>query len=396
MMKRNHCDLLLRGARVIDPATGRDAVEDVAVSRGIIQAMGSELDMAADGELDMRGKVVTPGLVDLHCHVYPDAHWGLDPDTAGVHSGVTTVFDGGSAGLMTFNHFRNTYVTRARTDVYAFLHLHPTGEAILPEIWDREKLTLHPDSVVRVIEENRDLIKGIKVRGIGPWLVHQGLEGLEFARDICSRTGLPLMTHIGLDPGDAVPEADLDAFMRGFLGMLESGDIITHAFTGKRGRLFRDDGLYDEDVRSAIARGVVLDACVGRTNFSWDAVHTARAHGFSPDVISTDLTTFGMEAVSKNMGVVMSKFLAVGFSLQEVVAMATTAPARAMGLYPAKGALAVGGKADMSILDVFSGEYSFMDRNKGELLRGDKLIAPWGVYLNGELVKAKHTGQPTM
>ncbi|MDL2209378.1 amidohydrolase family protein [Desulfovibrio sp. OttesenSCG-928-O18] len=388
------CDVLIKGARVIDPAASVDATLDIALIAGKIAALAPSITAKAEEVFEANGKIAIPGIIDIHAHPYPFAHWGLDPDTVGVFSGVATVFDGGSSGVMTFNHFLENYIKKAVTDVYAFLHMHPAGEVTLPEIWDKDKVILHPEAIIDTVKRNRGRIVGIKDRAIGSLVRHRGPEAVTTALAICKECAVPLMVHIGLDPGDDLPEDELDAYMRCLLENMRPGDIITHAFTGKRGRIFREDGLYDDLIKKAVARGVILDACVGRTNISWDALRIARARGYAPQALGTDLTTFGMENAGKNMGVTMSKLMAAGLTFMEVVTLVTSAPASIMGM-PEKGTLAVDTCADITLLDVAKGRFEFLDRFGGEKITGDTLIAPFGVFKRGSFIKATVTGGPT-
>lgn len=389
-----YCDILVKGARVIDTVASVDAVMDIAVTGGVITAVAPGITAAATETIDAAGKIATPGLIDLHAHPYPEAHWGVSPDTAGVLSGVTTVFDAGSAGVMTFPHFLETHIKPALTDVFVFLHINPIGEVMLPEVWDREKILINPSAVAEMVMNNRQYIRGIKNRAIGSLIRHWGLEAVDMALDICERCAIPFMVHIGLDPDDDTPEDKVIPFMRGLLEKLRPGDIITHAFTGKRGRIFREDGLFDELIRKAVARGVILDACVGRTNISWESLRIAKERGFRPEALGTDLTSFGMESALKNMGVTMSKMVAAGFGLQEVITWVTAAPSAIMSM-PERGTLAPGTVADITLLDIQQGRYDFLDKAGGEMIRGDMLIAPWAVLKNGTFIKSRVTGGPT-
>lgn len=389
-----YCDILVKGARVIDSAASVDAVMDIAVTDGVITAVAPSITAAATETINATGKVATPGLIDLHAHPYPEAHWGVPPDTAGVLSGVTTVFDAGSAGVMTFPHFLETHIKPALTDIFAFLHMNPIGEVLLPEVWNREKIIVNPIAVAEMVMNNRQYIKGIKNRAIGPLIRHWGLEAVDTALDVCERCAVPFMIHIGLDPGDDTAEEDVTLFIRGLLEKLRSGDIITHAFTGKRGHIFREDGLFDELIRKAVAKGVILDACVGRTNISWESLRIAKARGFTPGALGTDMTSFGMESTLKNMGVTMSKMIAAGFELHEVITWVTAAPAAIMSM-PERGTLAPGTVADITLLDILPGRYDFLDKAGGEMICGDMLIAPWAALKSGTFIRSRVTGGPT-
>ncbi|MDR1828891.1 MAG: amidohydrolase family protein [Methylobacteriaceae bacterium] len=387
------CDVLIKNARIIDPSSGVDAVMDIAVTGDVITSVAADIDASAEDIFDASGRIAVPGIIDLHAHAYPEVHGGLEPDIIGVLSGVTTVFDGGSAGAVTFPYYLQHHLSKSKTDTYAFLHVNPAGQLTLPEIWDKSRITVNPQAAVETIKNNSRYIKGLKTRVIGPLIEHWGLEAVDMALDICNRCDVPFMVHIGLDPVDTTPDKDVEAFTLYLLERLRPGDIIAHAFTGKRGKLFREDGLFDDVVAKAVERGVVLDASVGRTNFLWESLRLARTRGFAPQVLSTDLTVFGMKDALNIMGLTLSKMVAFGYTLKEVLEWVTAAPARVMNM-PDKGKLTPGLCADISILDLVPGDYGFFDKFGGTSIRGDLFVAPYGAFRKGKFIKAEVTGLP--
>jgi dihydroorotase len=388
-------DLLLKNGRVIDAELGLDDVLDVAVADGKIAAVDKDIAGPCYDIIDCAGKLVIPGFVDAHQHCYPSTWISLNPDTGGIYNGVPTVVDAGSAGYMTFPDFHQRHITRSVTDVYALLHLHPLGFASEPECWDpKHAQKIQAYRIVETVEEYRERIIGLKSRAMEGFLIHKGLAGLDEQLRLCERCGLPLTLHIGDFFSDRLSDAEVDGFTRGALERLRPGDILAHAFTDKRGRLFREDGAFDDLIRKAVERGVLLDACVGQTNFSRASLKRALERGFKPCLISSDYGCVSIDGVNKNFGMNLSRFLTDGLSLNEVLAMTTINAARAMRLDDRKGSLDVGREADVSVLELNAGEYEFMDHGGGEKFSGRELLVPALVLRKGIAYHVIHKGCP--
>lgn len=387
-------DMVLAGGRVICPAGGIDKVTDVAVSGGKIAALGEGL---SGGErVDCSGKVVTPGLIDSHAHIYTSAHGAIATDEAGVYSGATTVVDGGSSGYMTWDDFRKQDLTGKATDAYAYLNHHPIGQAIMPEVWDKNRFRQRRERFVETVRENRDRIIGMKDRAVGPFIRGAGIRGAEEAKEICAELGIPYVVHIGIDNNDDMPDADLDAFTRDLLKLLGPGDIISHICTGKRGGVIRADGRYDDALRDARGRGVIFDCCCGMTNFSAEVFRMGRDRGLLPDVVTTDFTTGALVGPARNFGVVLSKFLALGAELGQVIGWVTDRAAASIGMADRKGSLAVGRRADITVSEILTGEFRFLDCIGGEVFAGQTLFAPKTAYVAGKAYAVTHSGGPTL
>ena len=363
-------DLLIRGGRVIDPSQNMDAVTDVAVTGGKISGIGPEI--APGGAamiIDAAGRIVTPGLIDLHTHVYDGfLNNGANPDVVGVNQGVTTVVDGGSAGHAIFAGFPRYVVPAARTDIYCFLHIGSFGLAVMPELWRQEEI--NPEATEAVIANHPDLIRGVKLRIVGKLIASEGIAVVKTAQKTAKRFGLPLMVHIG-DRNRWIPPL----LTRELLALLEKGDILSHFCTGQPGSLLGDDGRAAPELVAARERGVVLDVANGISNFSYAVARAMMAQGILPTTLSTDVTRTSVQGPAYGLTVTMSKFLELGLPLERMIAMTTLHPARAVGIDDRKGALKPGMDADISILEIQPGRWRLPDSHE-ELLDVTRLIRP--------------------
>ena len=375
-------DLILKGGDVIDPSCGPRARLDVAVSGGLVSEVAP--DIAPDGGarvIDVSGKLVTPGLIDLHTHVYEGVNQtAVNPDLAGVLSGVTTLVDAGSAGCYTFGGFPRYVVPNARTRIFCMVHISRTGLNYQPEISRREDIDL--EETVRVVQANKPLVQGIKLRAVGPAVPTLGLEMFDLAKRAARDGGVRLMVHIGDRFAGEGP-----TLTQRLLPLMDEGDIITHLFSGNPGRILDQRGQVLPEVLEAQERGVFLDTAHGRQNFSFDVARRALDQGVRPLSISTDLTIPGRLNTVHSMTEMLSRFLALGFSLEDTIRMATLNPARAIGMDDALGSLAPGRAADISVLEEATGDWLFHD-TEGDTLRGDKALSPVLTVKGGEVFAA--------
>jgi dihydroorotase len=363
-------DLLLKGGNVIDPSQDLRGGLDIAVENGKIAKVAANIPAAeARRVVDVPGKTVTPGLIDLHTHVFDGvAANGVHPDIAGVHAGVTTVVDAGSSGCATFSAFPRHILPKCETEVIPLLHICQTGLATNPDIIAESSIDL--ESTLRVAREHRGLIKGIKARMVSPALEIFGMEMPRLAKRAARESGVPLMVHIG----DTTKRYDPNV-IRELLPLLEPGDIVTHLFTANPGGVLDTNGKLVPEAKELADRGVWLDTAHGRMNFGFNVGRRVLDQGLTPHCISTDLTIPGRANTVHSMVEIMARFLGMGFTLEQVIAMSTVNPARAIGEANRLGSLAVGRQADISVLEVRDGRWVVYDTLR-DSMKIDKTVVP--------------------
>ena len=372
-------DLVIAGGTVIDPASGLHERRDVAIADGRIVAIVPRLPSAdAAAVIDASGAFVVPGLVDLHVHVYPGvADLSVEADQTCLGRGATTVVDAGSSGANTFPGFRRWVIEPSRGRILAYLNISLTGQ-IDPFLGELHDLRFaDPERAAAVALANPDLIVGFKVRVSEMLAGRNGLAGLDLALQAGKATNLPVMVHIGGTSFD----------IEEVLARLRPGDIVTHAYTGwQPGAIVSDAGRLVPGAREARERGVRFDVGHGAGSFTWPVAEAALADGFRPDTISSDLHRFNIATPVHDLATTLSKFLLLGLSLDEVIAMATTAPAAALG--PAGrslGTLAVGAEADVTVLRLEEGRYPLTD-SAGTVREARRRLVPIAVVRAGQPV----------
>ncbi len=363
-------DLVLKGGTVVDPSSGLDGILDVAVANGVIARVAAGIPAAeAARVVEVPGKIVTPGLIDLHAHVFEGvSRTGVNPDLGGVYAGVTTIVDAGSAGPATFGAFPRHIIPHCHTEIVPFLHICQTGLATLPDIIAESSVKL--DDTVRVATQYRGLICGIKARMVSPALEIMGMEMPRLAKRAAREASIKLMVHIGDTEKRYDPKV-----IHPLLALLEPGDILTHYFTPNPGGVLDGNGRLVPEAREAADRGVWFDTAHGRMNFSFDVGRRIIDQGLLPHCISTDLTVPGRLTTVHSMTEMMTRFLGLGFTLPQVVTMSTANPAKAIGADHRLGSLAVGRQADVSVLEMWEGDWVVYDI-LGAGLRVDRALAP--------------------
>jgi dihydroorotase len=348
-------DLLLRGGHVLDARQGLSAVRDVAIAGGRIAAVAPRIDPAeAAKTVDVAGLYVTPGLVDIHAHVYAGtgekgSYAGdnsVYPDGFTFRAGVTTVVDAGGAGFRNFADFEDRVIARAKTRVLAFLNI--VGHGMRGDAFEQVLADMDPAPAAETALQRKGLIVGIKTAH------YQGPEWapVEHAVEAGTRARIPVMVDFGASRPER-PLAELQT------RKLRPGDIYTHVYSGLRGEQDAAGGL-NPGLLEGRRRGVLFDVGHGGGSFSWGIAAPAVRNGFLPDSISTDLHVASMNAGMKDLLNVLSKFLALGVPLEEVVKRATSNPARIIGREDL-GHLGVGAPADVAVLRLEKGSFGFVD-----------------------------------
>ena len=369
-------DLVLRHGRVIDPSQELDRVTDVAFADGRVAAAGDRLDAGGADVRDVAGRIVTPGLIDLHTHVYwGGTSLGIDAEMFARKSAVTTCVDTGSAGPGNFAGFRKHVIERSQIRILPYLHVSFAGiygfsnRVMVGEGHDIRLLAAR--DCLEVVEANRDIIVGIKVRLGRTASGTAGIVPLDVAEQVADATGLPMMVHIDEPPPSY--EAVVDR--------LRPGDVLTHCFRPFPNSPVNGKGEVRQAVIEARRRGVLFDVGHGMGSFSWRTARAMLDHGFAPDTISSDVHALCIDGPAYDQVTTMSKFLALGMSVTDVVAASTVAAARTLNR-PDLGSLRPGSVGDASILSLDDGSFPLEDV-RGEIVTAERRLFARGVVVNG-------------
>jgi dihydroorotase len=356
-------DLVIKGGDVLDPSQGLRGRRDIGIRYGLVEALEPDIPAArALRLLDAGGKLVTPGLIDLHSHVYPyGSAIGIPADELVAHQCTTTCVSAGDAGANNFAAFRRHIAAQTRTRLYAFVHIANMGLTPFPvaELINIDYAQV--DACAKAVAENADIAIGVKVRMSENVIARNGIEPLRRAILACERagTGGRVMAHIG-----GVETAEL---MSQILDLLRPGDILTHAYSGApniAGAFTNivQNGRVLPAALAAKQRGVVVDVGHGGGSFDYTVAEVAIPQGCPPDTISSDIHVFsGNSPGVPYLTNVMSKFMGLGFTLEQVVAMATINPAKIINRMPKLGTLQVGAPGDVAIMELVEGPVSFLD-----------------------------------
>jgi dihydroorotase len=376
-MNRQLANFLLKGGRLIDRATGKDGAFDVRVKEGRVDAIAPGLEPDGATVIDVKDLVVTPGLIDVHLHLMKGlGAFGVDPDVFGVGSGVTTVVDAGSAGHTLLNVFRDYVTNNAKTRVFNYINLSTLGGvtgpgfSILadPRLIDEEK-------IAKAVEANRDIIVGIKIMATGGALGAQGLKPLERARKLGDELKIPLLIHIG----ESWSKGTEPVAVGDVLKYLRPGDVITHMFTAHPGGLLDTNGKLWPQVRAAKESGVLMDVGHGLHNLNFDVARNVLDQGLQPDGVSTDGHRGNREGPVYDLPTTMAKLMALGFSLNQVVEMATVNAARLLRRPNELGILKIGQPAEISVLRLEDREWTAVDSQKGTIPAKQALVPVYAI-----------------
>lgn len=397
-------DLILRGGRVIDPANAINDVLDVAITGNRIAAVGAGLHReSARDVIDVTGKLVTPGLIDTHAHIFQHVtgRFGLNPDICGVRSGVSTLVDQGGPSLMTLPAFRHYVADPSNSRVLCFLSTYLVGGLeghLYPQLYGPECVDV--DATIRVGLENRDIVRGVKahaeVGGKSRW----GMEVIRKARDIARGIGVPLYIHLGqLWPEKEKGIVDPDSVIEELIPIMAEGDILAHPFTRHPGGFISaKTGAVHPIVNVALERGVRVDVGHG-SHFSFDMARRVLDAGIVPDTLGADMHGYNThlgslsEADSADnpfFGKVrfclthaMTELLALGLPIETVVATTTSNAARMLSLEDELGALTEGRIADVAVLDLHTGHFTLTD-NCGVSVDTEHALMPAFSLRSGE------------
>jgi dihydroorotase len=388
-------DLLIKGGHLLDPGSGLNGVMDIGITAGKIAAVEANIDPAqATRTIQIKGqhRYVTPGLIDLHTHCTfgmqtPGVNWmAAPPELAGVHSGVTTVVDCGTTGAYNFGVVPTYIAGKTKTRTSFLLNIGSYGlltqplHNAKPEIIDPSYIDI--DSTIACVEAHRDLIKGIKLRLVGDAVETMGTQMVDMALEAARALNLPLMTHIGELMGQNAKAPELTKYL---ISKLQPYDIITHVCTAHSGGLLDENRKVIQAAREAQDAGIVMDPAAGRSNWNYEVCRIEAEQGFTPDTISTDLTLLGRSGSVYSLTEAMGRFMACGYTLEQVVRMVTAAPAKALKLENEIGAIKVGYEADLTILDAVTGKWRFVD-TAGAAFTGETAIVPVQTVKAGELI----------
>lgn len=355
-------DLLLKNGAALDPSEKLNGVQDIAIEKGVIARIGPGIPEAeARDVIDVKDCLVLPGLVDIHTHVLSGfTRLGADPDLVGVYAGVTAMADAGSAGANSWRGFAEHVLPKAETEVFVFLNIGADGMVSFPEVKTADDIDL--DKTIRIAAANRDWIKGIKIRLVDPMLSVMGEEACRLAVKAARESGTRVMVHIGDHRGQYPVE-----LVGKMLDMLAPGDILTHLWAGGHNTALDEHGRVRAEVREAAARGVWMDVGHGQGHVDFDVARKVLDQGVLPHSISTDISRPGRVRTVHSMLEMLARAMALGFSLEDAVTMATRNPARALGEEHRLGSLAVGRQADIAVVKMIEGDWLVRDTGDGTL-----------------------------
>ena len=370
-------DLVLRGGRVIDPSQGIDNTLDVAFADGRLAALGKDLDVGGCTRVrDVAGKIVTPGLIDLHTHVYwGGTSLGVDAATLSRNGAVATHVDTGSAGPGNFAGFRTHVIERSPVRIIPYLNISFAGiygfskRVMVGESGDQRLLA--PIDTAEIIRANRDVIAGIKVRVGRNASGTAGLVPLDIARQVADEVRMPMMVHID-EPPPMLPDV---------LARMRPGDILTHCFRAFPNAPITAEGRVLDAVLEARSHGVIFDIGHGMGSFAFSTARAMLAAGFAPDTISSDVHALCIDGPAYDLVTTLSKFLFLGMPLADVIARATSKAAAALQR-PDLGTLAIGGPGEASILDLSAGRFALTD-SVGETVMAEQRLLAAGLVIGG-------------
>ena len=374
-------DLLLKGGTLIDPAQGIHAARDVAFADGKVAAVGADLSRSdATETIDCSGKIVAPGMIDLHVHVFWGvSHFGIQPDPHCIAKGVTTAVDAGSAGAQTFPGFRKYVIDVSATRLFAQLNISSQG-MLTREIGELDNIHhANVERAIATVEAHRDVILGVKVRLTRDSIVSEasGIRPLHLAREAADAVGLPIMVH---------PQAAWCESLDDILAVMRDRDILTHCFHGLSHGILNSDGTVRRSVLAAMDRGVIFDVGHGAGSFSWDVAEQALRQGTLPQTISSDLHVYNVDGPVFDLATTVSKFLHLGLSLDDALQRVTATPANVIRMADQIGTLRIGAWGDAVVFNMERGRYEFGDSHD-QVRVGTQRLVPTTVVRAGSVYR---------
>lgn len=357
-------DLLLKGGTVIDAAQSLNAVCDVAITDGTIAAIETDIpERAATQTVSVKAKYVTPGLIDIHTHVYYGVTtWGIRADAVCPTAGTTTVVDAGSPSWVTFPGFREFIAEPAQTNILTYIHISGIGLVYGPIGEMTDIAYASPGQVAETLQQHRDITVGVKVRQGKMQVGDNGVEPLKLAIEAAERAETSVMCHIGA--GVPLPE---------ILKLLRPGDVITHCFQGNGDNIIDKKGRIIPEAWKAREDGIIFDVGHGAGSFHYEVAQRAMEQGFISDVISTDLHTGNINGPVYDLPTTLSKLMHLGLPLADVIERATFSAAKAIQREDHIGNLKVGTVADVAVFDILEGEFEYFDSHGTKFIGNKKL-----------------------
>ena len=412
MIEQTTFDLILKGGRVIDPAQGIDSTLDIGITNGKVARIGAKLSGASQS-VNVAGKLVIPGMIDSHAHVFQhvSGRFGLDPDMAGVYSGVTTLVDQGGPSCMTFPAFRNFIAKPAKSRVLAFISIYVVGGLeghYYPYLYAPDGVDV--PATIKSARENSDLVKGIKAHAEIGGFERWGLDVLKLAVEAGEELDLPVYIHFGQlwgRPDKPKYEYDVDQILAETVKLLRPGDILAHPFTRHPGGFVNVAGEIHPIIEAALEKGLKIDVGHG-SHFSFDMAKKVLDAGVLPHTLGADMHGYNTSILPEpgtpsehpddemhlfagkaqfSLCHAMSELLALGVSIEQLVPMVTSNCATMLGMGSEIGSLVPGMSADISVLNIENGNWTFVDNSHVEVPT-EKLLTPAFCLRDGEMFDA--------
>ena len=380
-------DLVIKNGTVVDPAQGVHAKKDIAVAGGKIAAIEDSIsDADTHDVIEAEGLVVTPGLVDLHVHVWWGvAHLAIEADPACVYRGVTTAIDAGSSGANTIAGFHRYVMEQTATRVLAFLHISGMGQ-LDNDIGELEDIRwARVEKAVEAAKLHADRIVGIKVRLTDNIVGPNDLVALDRALEAGEELNKPVMIHIG---------GSVNQFEQ-FMEKLRPGDIVTHSFTGRPHGILDNNNKVVDAAWDAMNRGIIFDVGHGAGSFSFPVAEACLEQGLGPGTVSSDVHRYNVRGPVFDLMTTLSKYIHLGYSLDEAIAFGSSKPAAAVDLPDHIGTLKVGSDADIAVIQHREGPVKFTDAD-GNKRAGNQLLLPVETLAKGRRFNPQHSAHPKL